>query len=172
MLDDMAKIGKLSGCLAINDVSGSMYGIPMKVSVALGILVSELSEEPWKGKLITFSENPHLQKLEGESLKSKTEFVKSMECGYNTDFQKVFDVILEVAVKGKSKAEELIKRLFVFNDMEFNEAAANPWETDYEAIVRKYKEKGYGGECVPEIVFWNLRDSRATPVPANQKGWR
>ena len=28
---------------------------------------------------------------------------------------------------------------------------------------------GYG-ECVPEIVFWNLRDSRATPVPANQKG--
>ncbi|KAG6386439.1 hypothetical protein SASPL_155341 [Salvia splendens] len=58
MLDDMAKIGKLSNCLAISDVSRSMYGIPMKVSVALGILVSELSEERWKGKLITFSENP------------------------------------------------------------------------------------------------------------------
>ncbi|KAG6399538.1 hypothetical protein SASPL_141019 [Salvia splendens] len=145
MLDDMAKIGKLSNCLAISDVSGRMYEIPMKVSVALGILVPELSEEPWKGKLITFSENPQLQK--------------------------VFDVILEVAVKGKPKAEEMIKRMFVFSDMEFDEASANPWETDYEAIVRKYKEKGYG-ECVPEIVFWDLRDSRATPVPVpvNQKG--
>ncbi|KAG6386619.1 hypothetical protein SASPL_151787 [Salvia splendens] len=169
MVDDMAKIGKLSNCLAISDVSGSMEGIPMKVSVALGILVSELSEEPWKGKLITFSRNPKLQKVEGESLKSKSEFVERMEWGMNTDFQKVFDVILEVAVKGKLKAEEMIKRLFVFSDMEFDQASSNPWETDYEAIVRKFKEKGYG-ECVPEIVFWNLRDSMATPVAGNQKG--
>ncbi|MCI18253.1 plant/T31B5-30 protein, partial [Trifolium medium] len=29
--------------------------------------------------------------------------------------------------------------------------------------------KGYGS-AVPQIVFWNLRDSRATPVPATQKG--
>ncbi|KAG6388999.1 hypothetical protein SASPL_150436 [Salvia splendens] len=169
MVDDMGRIGKLSNCLAVCDVSGSMSGIPMEVSVALGVLVSELSEEPWKGKVITFSENPKLQKVEGESLKSKTEFVRRMEWGMNTDFQKVFDVILKVAVKGKLKTEEMIKRLFVFSDMEFDQASSNPWETDYEAIVRKYKEKGYG-ECVPEIVFWNLRDSRATPVPANQKG--
>ncbi|XP_047964593.1 uncharacterized protein LOC125209049 [Salvia hispanica] len=169
MVDDMSKIGKLSNCLAISDVSGSMYGIPMQVSVALGILLSELSEEPWKGKLITFNQNPELQNVEGESLKSKTEFVERMEWGMNTDFQKVFDMILEVAVKGKLKAEEMIKRLFVFSDMEFDQASANPWETDYEAIVRKFKEKGYG-ECVPEIVFWNLRDSMATPVSSNQKG--
>ncbi|KAG6384833.1 hypothetical protein SASPL_153652 [Salvia splendens] len=169
MVDDMSKIGKLSNCLAISDVSMSMEGIPMKVSVALGILVSELSEEPWKGKIITFSETPELHIMEGESLKSKTEFIERMDWGLNTDFQKVFDVILEVAVKGKLKAEEMIKRLFVFSDMEFDEASANPWETDYEAIVRKFKEKGYG-ECVPEIVFWNLRDSRATPVPGNREG--
>ncbi|KAL1532956.1 hypothetical protein AAHA92_32907 [Salvia divinorum] len=169
MVDDMAKIGKLSNCLAVCDVSGSMSGIPMEVSVALGVLVSELSEEPWKGKVITFSNNPRLQRVEGESLKSKTEFVRRMEWGMNTDFQKVFDVILKVAVRGKLKAEEMIKRLFVFSDMEFDQASERPWETDYEVIVRKYREKGYG-ECVPEIVFWNLRDSRATPVPADQKG--
>ncbi|KAH6821448.1 Uncharacterized conserved protein UCP015417 [Perilla frutescens var. hirtella] len=169
MVDDMAKIGKLNNCLAICDVSGSMDGIPMEVSVALGMLVSELSEEPWKGKIITFSENPKLQIVEGESLKAKKRFVSEMDWGMNTDFQRVFDVILEVAVKGKLKAEEMIKRLFVFSDMEFDEASLNPWETDYQAIVRKYTEKGYG-ECVPEIMFWNLRDSRATPVPANQPG--
>lgn len=169
MVDDVAQKGKLKNCLAVCDVSGSMAGVPMDVSVALGVLVSELSEEPWKGKLITFSQHPQLQKLQGESLKSKTEFVRNMDWGMNTDFQKVFDVILKVAVKGKLKGEAMIKKLFVFSDMEFDQASARPWETDYQAIVRKYKKKGYG-DCVPEIVFWNLRDSKATPVPANQAG--
>ncbi|KAH6821452.1 Uncharacterized conserved protein UCP015417 [Perilla frutescens var. hirtella] len=169
MVGDMAEKGKLKNCLGICDVSGSMTGIPMEVAVALGILLSELSEEPWKGKIITFSEDPQLQIVEGESLKEKREFVTEMDWGGSTDFQKVFDLILEVAVKGKLKAAEMIKRLFVFSDMEFNQASLRPWETDYEAIVRKYREKGYG-DCVPEIVFWNLRDSRATPVTADQAG--
>ncbi|GER26077.1 hypothetical protein STAS_01692 [Striga asiatica] len=163
MVDDLAKKGKMSNCLAICDVSGSMMGVPMEVSVALGVLVSELSEEPWK-----------------------------------------------VAVAGKLKPDEMIKRLLVFSDMEFDEASGHrsmayyyqpaygaygaygtpmnnqpaygaygaygtpmnkgsTWETDYEVIVRKFGEKGYG-ECVPEIVFWNLRDSPATPVAAGQPG--
>ncbi|KAJ0096217.1 hypothetical protein Patl1_17009 [Pistacia atlantica] len=169
MVDDLLKKGKLRNCLAVSDVSGSMTGIPMEVSVALGVLVSELSEEPWKGKMITFSENPELQMVEGDDLKSKTEFVRNMNWGANTDFQKVFDLILKVAVNGNLKPEQMIKRLFVFSDMEFDQAGINPWETDYQVIVRKYTEKGYGS-VVPDIVFWNLRDSRATPVPGTQKG--
>lgn len=169
MVDDILKKGKLRNCLAVCDVSGSMTGTPMEVSVALGVLVSELSEKPWNGKLITFSENPELQMVEGVDLKSKTEFVRMMDWGRNTDFQKVFDLILQVAVNGKLKPEQMIKRLFVFSDMEFDQAGMNPWETDYQIIERKYKEKGYGS-VVPEIVFWNLRHSRATPVPGTQKG--
>ncbi|CAL5338084.1 uncharacterized protein LOC114275108 [Camellia sinensis] len=169
MVDDMSKKGKLKNCLAVCDVSGSMEGIPMEVSVALGVLVSELSEEPWKGKLITFSHNPKLQMVEGDNLISKIEFVRRMEWGMNTDFQAVFDLILQVAVNGNLSEEEMIKRVFVFSDMEFDQASFCPWETDYQAIVRKFGEKGYGS-AVPEIVFWNLRDSRATPVPGNQKG--
>ncbi|XP_060197035.1 uncharacterized protein LOC132626243 [Lycium barbarum] len=169
MVDDLSKKGKLKNCLAICDVSGSMYGTPIEVSVALGVLVSELSVEPWKGKLITFSANPKLQLVEGEDLRSKVGFVRNMEWGMNTDFQMVFDLILKVAVKGDLKEDEMINKVFVFSDMEFDQASANPWETDYQTIVRKFKKRGYGN-CVPEIVFWNLRDSRATPVPANQKG--
>ncbi|CAA0842191.1 Uncharacterised conserved protein UCP015417-vWA [Striga hermonthica] len=169
MVDDVAKQGKLSNCLAVCDVSGSMTGIPMDVSVALGLLVSEISEEPWKGKVITFSENPQLHEVKGESLKEKVESVQRMDWMMNTNFQKVFDLLLSVAVEGKLKPENMIKRLFVFSDMEFDQASLNPWETDYQAIVRKFGEKGYG-DCVPEIVFWNLRDSRATPVPAHQSG--
>nr|XP_016479503.1 PREDICTED: uncharacterized protein LOC107800783 [Nicotiana tabacum] len=169
MVDDLSQKGKLKNCLAICDVSGSMSGTPMEVSVALGVLVSELSVEPWKGKLITFSKNPKLQLVEGEDLRSKVGFVRDMEWGMNTDFQKVFDLILKVAVNGKLKEDEMIKEVFVFSDMEFDKASANPWETDYQTIVRKFTKKGYGN-CVPQIVFWNLRESRATPVPVNQKG--
>ncbi|KAL2463609.1 hypothetical protein Fot_53265 [Forsythia ovata] len=168
MVDDMLKKGKLRNCLAICDVSGSMSGIPMEVSVALGVLVSELSEDPWKGKLITFSANPELQEVKGDTLKAKTEFVRNMDWGMNTNFQKAFDRILDVAVEGKLSEEQMIKRVFVFSDMEFDQASEKPWETDYQAIQRKFREKGY--QNVPEIVFWNLRDSRSTPVLANQSG--
>lgn len=169
IVDDLLQKGKMKNCIAVCDVSGSMSGTPMEVSVALGMLVSELCEEPWKGKLITFSQNPMLQMVEGDSLLQKTEFVRSMEWGMNTNFQKVFDLILQVAVNGNLREDQMIKRVFVFSDMEFDQASCNPWETDYQVIARKFTEKGYGN-VIPEIVFWNLRDSRATPVPGTQKG--
>ncbi|ESQ44698.1 hypothetical protein EUTSA_v10003164mg [Eutrema salsugineum] len=200
MVDDVAKKGKMRNSLAICDVSGSMSGTPMEVCVALGLLVSELNEEPWKGKVITFSENPQLHVVTGSSLREKTEFVREMDWGNNTDFQKVFDRILEVAVENNLTKDQMLKRLFVFSDMEFDEAKGDSgwerdsdsdsevdysvryeeqlkrakqrskekWETDYELVQRKYKENGF--ENPPEIVFWNLRDSSATPVVAKQKG--
>ncbi|CAB4280922.1 unnamed protein product [Prunus armeniaca] len=59
-----------------------------------------------------------------------------------TDFQKVFDLILQVVVNGNLKPEQMIKRLFVFtSDQDFDDASFNSWETDYEAIQRKFKEK-------------------------------
>ncbi|XP_071703712.1 uncharacterized protein [Rutidosis leptorrhynchoides] len=168
MVDDMAKIGKFNNCLAICDVSGSMIGQPMDVCGALGILVSELSKEPWKGKVITFSQNPTLQMVKGKNLKSKTQFMRKMEWGMNTNFQKVFDLILEVAsIKGRLRKKDMIKRVFVFSDMEFDQASKKPWETDYKVIKRKFEEKGYE---VPDMVFWNLRDSRATPVLGKENG--
>ncbi|XP_059317566.1 uncharacterized protein LOC132068104 [Lycium ferocissimum] len=168
MVSDLAKKGKLTNCMAISDVSGSMSGTPMEVSVALGLLISELSEEPWKGKLITFSSNPEFHIVKGKNLSKKTNFIRRMAWGGNTDFQKVFDKILEVAVKGKLSEEKMIKRVFVFSDMEFDQASMNPWETDYQVIQKKFKKNGY--KKVPEIVFWNLRNSVATPVPCNQEG--
>lgn len=156
MVEDVGKKGKLTNCIAVCDVSGSMFGIPMDVAVAMGLLVSELSEEPWKGKVMTFSANPQLHLVKGDSLKAKTEFVRKMEVGFNTDFQKVFDEILAVAVEGKLSEEQLIRRLFVFSDMEFDDACGNyskymnmesvcnddEEEPDYEVLREKMKECG------------------------------
>ncbi|KAJ8461583.1 hypothetical protein OPV22_034509 [Ensete ventricosum] len=170
MVEDLSKIGSLRNCIAVCDVSGSMNGTPMEVSVALGLLISELSEEPWKGRVITFSESPMLHRIEGESLLEKTRFVRTMDWGMNTNFQKMFDKILEVAVAGRLPAEGMVRRVFAFSDMEFDMASPNPWETDYEAIRRKFEESGYG-EAVPEVVFWNVRGtSTSTPVVSTQKG--
>ncbi|PHT65227.1 hypothetical protein T459_29652 [Capsicum annuum] len=168
MVDDLAKKGKLTNCMAICDVSGSMRGTPMEVCVALGLLISEISEEPWKGKLITFSTDPEFHIVKGKRLSQKTNFISKMNWDGSTDFQKVFDKILEVAVRGNLREEQMIKRLFVFSDMDFDQASASPWDTDYQVIRRKFKRKGYNR--VPEIVFWNLRNSRATPVPSKQQG--
>lgn len=168
MVNDLAKKGKLTNCMAIFDVSGSMTGTPMEVSVTVGLLISELSDEPWKWKLITFSANPEFHMIQGKNLSEKKNFIRRMEWGCNTDFQKVFDKILEVAANGKLIEEQMIKRLFVFSDMEFDVASRSRWETDYQVIQKKFKKNGYNK--VPEIVFWNLRNSEATPVPSNQQG--
>ncbi|KAJ4847803.1 hypothetical protein Tsubulata_008768 [Turnera subulata] len=184
MVDDLMQEGKLKNSLAVCDVCSNMSGVPIETSLALGVLVSELSEEPWKGKLITFSKDPKLQLVEGKNLMEKTQFVRRMGWGANTEFQgdrdlqKVFDLILQVAVDGKVKEDEMIKRVFVFSDMEFGQASTtshrqHPNETDYQIIVRKFTDKGFAN-AIPQIVFWNVRNSgwsnKATPVTATQKG--
>ncbi|KAK1401364.1 GPI inositol-deacylase PGAP1-like protein [Heracleum sosnowskyi] len=167
MVEDMKKKGKLTNCIAVCDVSGSMSGTPMEVSVALGLLVSELSEEPWKGQVITFSKEPQLHIIKGDTLQEKYNFVRFMKWGMNTNFQKVFDRILEVAVTSQLSQQQMVKTVFVFSDMEFDQASLNPWETDYQVLQKKFRKSGYR---VPEIVFWNLRSSSATPVKATQNG--
>ncbi|RLN11953.1 hypothetical protein C2845_PM09G20240 [Panicum miliaceum] len=161
--------GKLSNCIAICDVSGSMSGLPMDVCVALGLLISELSDEPWHHRLITFSERPEMHLITGKTLRQKTNFIRRMHWDMNTNFQAVFDKLLSVAVAGKLPPERMVRRVFVFSDMEFDEASSRPLETDYEAITRKFEEAGYGA-VVPEIVFWNLRDSMSVPVTGGEKG--
>lgn len=168
MVEDMKKEGKLSNTLAVCDVSGSMSGTPMEVCIALGLLVSEISEDPWKGHVMTFSKNPELHLITGDSLVEKYAFTKSMNWGMNTDFQKIFDVILNMAMNCRLEQDKMIKQLLVFSDMEFDQASANPWKTDYMVIKNKFRDAGYG--VPPSIVFWNLRDSRSTPVLKEEEG--
>ncbi|KAG0547753.1 hypothetical protein BDA96_01G107600 [Sorghum bicolor] len=169
MVEDLRKKGSLSNCIAVCDVSGSMSGTPMEVCVALGLLISDLSEMPWAGRVITFSMTPQIHKIEGKTLAQKMSFIKRMQWNMNTNFQAVFDRILRTAVDGRVTKDKMIRTVFVFSDMEFDQASARPWETDYQAICRKFSDAGYG-DAVPQIVFWNLRDSKSTPVTSTQPG--
>ncbi|XP_021810759.1 uncharacterized protein LOC110754069 [Prunus avium] len=166
MVDDFyLKQGKFKKCLVVCDVESNN-----KVSVGLGLLLSQLSEEPWNGKVITYNENPRLVSIQGHDLKSKYEFMTTklgpLDVGVN--FEKVFDLILKVAVDENLKPEQMIERVYVFTP---SSGAYNRWETsDFEAMQRKFKEKGYG-DVVPHIVYWNIRAHMSVlEMPNTQPG--
>ncbi|MQL80670.1 hypothetical protein Taro_013128 [Colocasia esculenta] len=169
MVEDLSKKGKLTNCMAVCAMSGNMEKTLQAACVALGLLVAELSEEPWNRSLITFSRDPQLHRIEGKTLRERANFAVGLEhC--DPDLQKVFDMILRTAAEGKLAAENMVKRVFVFGDMEFAKCTGGGrWETDYEAICRKFEEAGYGA-AVPEVVFWNLTHEGPSPVLARQRG--
>lgn len=164
-VEGIKKAGALDNCIAIADVSGSMQGIPMECSIALSLLVATVARPPFNKAFITFSAQPQLVILpnSAQTLRDKVDFIQHMDWGMNTDFQAVFDLLLDRAKKHHLKNEDMVKTVFVFSDMQFDEACNSPLETDYQQIVRKFNKAGYD---VPKIVFWNLRDSShdGTPV--------
>jgi hypothetical protein len=98
----------------------------------------------------------------------------------NTDLRAVFvDLLLPLAVKNKIKPEDMIKRLFVFSDMQFDASCNNQrrhknamsWETTYDFIEDAYTKAGYE---VPQIVFWDLNAKTTGPktveVDSDRKG--
>ncbi|XP_037441704.1 uncharacterized protein LOC119309901 [Triticum dicoccoides] len=175
MVDDLRSKGSLRNCISVCDVSGSMSGTPMEVCIALGVLTSELSERPWKGKVITFHSRPSIHLIKGNTLREKMKFVERLEWGGSTNFQRVFDQILRTAVDAGLAPQKMIRTVFVYSDMEFNMASGAyyggepSWDSDYEVICKKFRAAGYG-DVVPQIVFWNLRDSRSMPVTSTQPG--
>eukprot|EP00439_Symbiodinium_sp_Y106_P082864 s746_g22.t1 len=176
LVADVRESGALGQCLAVADVSGSMSGTPMNVAIALSLLVSEVAEGPWQGKICTFSKDPKFVTIPSgptTTLSSRARATEDLDWGMNTDFLKVFTEMLNIAVENGVPGEKMPKTLFVFSDMQFDHATAGGrWSTTHQKILQKFRTAGYGLH-VPEIVYWNLRDSCARgrlPVMANQEG--
>ncbi len=160
--------GGFKNVMAICDVSGSMMGDPMNVAVALGLIVSELTAEPFKNKLITFSREPTFHNVVGNNLLEKVKSVRSAPWGMNTDLLKVFKLMLDTAKFHNVKNEDMIKTLFIFTDMQFDNAETGNWNTTYTNIKSMYSELKYD---IPNIVFWNLRDTSVSfPVKKDSEG--
>ena len=71
---------------------------------------------------IRFSRNPTFHSTENSStLYGKVNSMKRMEWGGNTDLHKVFQLILHTAKLAKLTRENMVKRLFIFTDMQFDE---------------------------------------------------
>lgn len=179
VLEAIAKLNDLPDPNSINlgklvplvDVSGSMDGIPMEVAIALGILVSELSDLSFKDHFITFESRPTWVSLRGiPSIYEKVQKTKNAPWGGSTDFNAALEMILKVAIDKKLSPHE-IPDLIVFSDMQFNSAGRYN-ETMHEVITRKFARAGMEicGKPyrAPKIIYWNLRaDTKGFPVQAN-----
>ena len=152
--------------IPLSDVSSSMDGIPMEVSIALGILLSEVTHEAFRDRVITFHESPSWVDLSKcNSLSEKVNTLKNASWGGSTNIEKVFDMILDIAIKNKLSSED-IPDLVIFSDMQFNIAiGSRDGNTNTHLNIVKNKFKKAGLVC-PRIVFWNLR--AATGFPATQ----
>ncbi|KAK0304847.1 hypothetical protein LTR82_017039 [Friedmanniomyces endolithicus] len=163
--------GTLESSIAVCDVSGSMSSpkfpdgtCPMDSSIGLSLLIAEMTKPPFGGAFITFSDNPRVKRVGGpddtSTFADKVGFAQS-DAGYSTDFVAVFEcLILPMALAHHLAPEDMVKQIFVFSDMQFNQAVPQgcDWSTSYERIAEKFKAAGY---VMPKLIFWNLAGGRA-----------
>jgi hypothetical protein len=146
--------------IPVCDVSGSMEGLPMDVSISLGIYISERNEGLFKDAFITFSSSPEMNYLKG-SLSERMRQLQRSGWGYSTNLQATFDLILNSAIRESLPESEMPTKLLIISDMEFDEADRD--QTNLDTIRQKYSLAGYK---MPEIVFWNV-NGRMGNVPAS-----
>ena len=178
--NEMPNLGKM---VPLCDVSGSMSGVPMEVSIALGVLISEISTI--RDRFMTFSSTPAWHVMQPDwSLKEKVQSAMGAHWEMSTNFEKALDLLLGACVAGGVPPAEVGElSLVVLSDMQFDAAGktyghqqGGGWDTQYERLVKRFERAGVESEWkqpypVPRIVFWNLRgDTCDFPVDASADG--
>lgn len=164
--------------MVIRDGSGSMCCTvdpnssvtAMDVSTALAIYFAERSSGEFKDKYITFGNRPKVVDLTGmNSLRDKLiRSYKEADCS-NTNIEATFNLILNVAIKGKLKQEDMPQNILIVSDMEFDRATyGRTDQTLFNKIAEKFVAHGYK---MPRLVFWNVNSRTGTiPVKENELG--
>jgi hypothetical protein len=144
---------------------------PMDVSIGLAIFFAERMKNPaFANKFISFSSTPRLQTVRGEDIYEKVSNVEAIVD--DTNFQAIFDLLLETGIENKVPAEDMPKRVIVISDMEFNDCDNNvdgfQKKTNLEVLREKYAASSYE---LPELVYWNA-DARPGnfPMSVNDSG--
>ena len=186
--EETLKLGGLGKAIAMCDFSGSMSGLPLQISLALGTLISECTHSSFKDHILTFDSTPQWHSFVGKTtLKEKVDSLRNCGQGLSTDFYRACRMILTRMIQWKVPADEAPEDLIVITDMGFDTAFdtrnrsssshQSAWETQLTRIRREFQEAGenlFGkgkGWKAPRIVIWNVRaefkDFHAT---ADQEG--
>jgi Domain of unknown function (DUF2828) len=154
--------------IAVVDVSGSMSGRPMEVAISIGLYLAERNEGIFHNNFFTFSERPQLVTVKGTNIVEKVQNMRRADWGYSTNIESVFNQILDVAVTYNVPQEEMIEKLYIISDMQFNQADGNAKAHLFKRLEKKYAQHGYK---LPSLVFWNV-DARNdnTPFTMNDFG--
>lgn len=158
-------------CMVLADVSGSMEcgsGVkPIYVSISLAIYFAERMIGPFNGYFMTFTSQPQLVKLSGENINEKVHAVSRADWGGSTNLVGAFKAILDAAVNNNVPQNEMISKLFIISDMQFDEACPGNKKTNFEVIDQMYKDSGYNR---PTLIFWNVDAKSDSPVTKDETG--
>lgn len=170
--------------LVVCDGSGSMEceiggttATALEVANALAIYFAERSSGQFKDKFITFSNKPKFVDIgSGKTLRDKIHIAMMNDDCSNTNIERTFDLILDVAVKNHMNQEDLPKNVLIISDMEFDSATSQYYGWDckkcdktlFSTISKKFEDVGYK---LPRLVFWNVNSRTETiPVRENELG--
>ena len=161
-----------SKTIVVRDGSGSMYGCgdfaAINIATSLALLFAEQLDGAYKNSFITFSSEPRLIQIPEscDTLQKKMLYISKFNDCTNTDIGKVYKLLLDVAKNKAVPKEEMIERVLIISDMEFDCCSGR--ESTFEFYKREFEEAGYE---LPELVFWNVeaRDTHL-PVTQNEKG--
>lgn len=176
----------LSKAVIMSDVSASMSGTPMMVSIMMGIVVSSLCHEDFRDLVMTFDTNPRFHDLRDcKTFPDKVRSLASAPWGGSTDFEKAMNLIVNLIRNKRMPESEIPQSLIVVSDMQFNQATGSTdyysrrrgsgWGTAFDNIKNLFKRLGenlYGHPIdPPTIVFWNVRaDTVGFPAASDDEG--
>ena len=185
IVKEAREAGGLGRSLAMCDFSGSMQSsgkngdTPYWVSMAMGLLIAEITSAEFRDTFLTFDSNPMLHRLPKEGdLFDRIASIGQVGQGLSTDFQKAMDLVLANLKKARCRPGEEPDNLIVITDMNWDQACASdqksrytdntyrhvvktaPWQTHIQMIREAFKRAGedmWGVPFVPpRIVVWNV----------------
>lgn len=141
-----------TNAIVIADTSGSMYGRPLNTALGLAIYFAERNKGAYHNMWMSFSSDPHIHVLKGETLAQKLESIDMGDWQQNTDLKATFNLVLDIAEENNVPPEEMPKSLIVISDMEIDSCGNKEW-TFYDKMKHKFEKHGYQ---IPNIIFWNV----------------
>lgn len=160
--------------LPVIDTSGSMGYFtstsrvnPIHIAVTLGMYLAERNTTEFKDEFITFSEQPKMVKLRGNSVASRLDNLSNASWGFNTNFVSTFQLIINKIKQNRIPQERVPQYLLVLSDMEFDRDGD---VTGMQRAIQIWKQQ-LPEYKMPNVVFWNL-NARAgnNPVTIHDTG--
>ena len=154
--------------IAVVDTSGSMSGTPIEVAISLGIYLAERNKGVFHNHFFTFSDNPKLQQVVGGNIVEKVRNLSDSDWGHSTNVEAVFRKILNVAIENDLPQDEMIGKVYIITDGQFNYMTRNADAHIFKELEKDFNEAGYK---MPNLVFWNVNAFMSnTPFTMNEAG--
>ncbi len=167
--------GESGNAIAVVDGSGSMTYAPrnnvrpIDAALSLGIYFAEHNKGAFANHFITFSATPRLVDIKGADIVEKTRFCATFNEVANTNLEATFRLILSAAINNNVKQSEMLERMYIISDMEFDYCVLGGNDsTLFDTMKALYAEHGYN---LPEVVFWNVNSFQENfPVKISDTG--